>query len=332
MDMIELDGRQGEGGGQILRSALTLAMLTGKGIEIHHIRGGRPKPGLMRQHLTCVLAAQTISGAWVEGAELGSTRLRFVPGAVTSGDYHFDVGSAGSTTLVFQTIALPLLQAKGASTVQFRGGTHNPMAPPLTYLKRSFLPLLREMGAQIELDVQRWGFMPAGGGCWQATIKPSVLSPISRLQRGELLNCRLSAYEVGLSNQVAERELQVFCRSAPMAVTETRIRQPKSSSPGNLLAVDLHFEKTRICLTELGRPRLSAEKVAGNLLKQVNRYLQSDAVLDEYLADQIMLPMLVAGGGEFRCDGLSDHGETNRQIIARVTGREMSFQDHILRL
>ena len=332
MEIIEIDGRFGEGGGQILRSALTLAMLTGKGFDISHIRGKRPKPGLMRQHLTCVQAAQTICNGYVEGAELGSTRLRFVPGKVQAGDYCFDVGSAGSTTLVFQTIALPLLQADATSTVEFRGGTHNPMAPPLTYLKRSFLPLLRDMGAQIELKVHRWGFMPVGGGHWQALFKPSSLNKIERLQRGELKNSRLTAYEVGLPNRVAERELEVYRQLSPVNIDEARVRQPTSSSPGNLLAIDLQFEHLRICLTELGRPRLSAEKVAQNLLRQMQHYLQSEAVLDEYLADQLMLPIMLAGGGQFRCHELSLHGETNRQIIARFSAMEIAFDGRSLSL
>ncbi len=332
METIEIDGRMGEGGGQILRSALTLSMLCGKAVEMHHIRGKRPKPGLMRQHLTCVNAAREICQGRIEGAGLGSQQLRFIPGAIKGGDYRFDVGSAGSTTLVFETILLPLLLASDTSTVAFLGGTHNPMAPPLTYIKRSFLPLLRDMGAQVEINTERWGFMPVGGGKWQALIKPSQWHPIEKLERGDLVHSTLTAYEVGLPNRVAEREVKAYEKQSSIAVNDVRIRQPKAGSPGNLLAIDLQFENSSICLTELGRPRITSERVAADLRRQVELYLESGTVLDEHLADQMMLPMAMAGGGKFSCGELSQHAETNREVIRMFTGARINLDQGILRL
>ena len=332
METLIIDGRMGEGGGQILRSTLTLALLYGKSVEIRHIRAGRAKPGLMRQHLTCVKAAQQISGAVVSGAELGSSRLFFAPGPVQAGHYRFDVGSAGSTTLVFQTILLPLLQCLESSTVEFIGGTHNPHAPPLTFIKRSFLPLLDKMGGRIELKTGRWGFMPVGGGQWQVTLRPSRLQPLSCLQRGKLTGSVLTAYEVGLPNRVAERELQSYRKTSSVMIDDCRIRKPLAGSPGNLLVHDLEFENTRLCFTQLGRPRLRAEKVAAELQASVHQYLASDHVLDEFLTDQIMLPMLVAGGGRFSCGPLSLHAETNREVIRLISSQEFSFADGQLSL
>ncbi|WP_020409878.1 RNA 3'-terminal phosphate cyclase [Hahella ganghwensis] len=330
METIKIDGRMGEGGGQILRSSLTLAMLFGKTVEIHHVRAGRSKPGLMRQHLTCVKAAQQISGAHVEGAALGSSQLTFSPGAVKAGNYHFDIGSAGSTTLVFQTILLPLLQCTDTSTVEFIGGTHNTGAPPLTFIKRSFLPLLRSMGGKVEIKAERWGFMPVGGGRWNAVIKPSQLMPIHCLERGKLINSRVTAYEVGLPNRVAEREVKKYQAISPIKVDEYRIRQPAAGSPGNLISHDLEFENSRICLTHLGRLRISAEKVASELASRVSDYVNSTAVLEEYLADQIMLPMAVAGGGQVGCGPLSQHAETNMEVIRQFTGKGFSFNNRVL--
>ena len=161
--MIELDGAAGEGGGQILRTALALSMITGQPFWIRNIRANRSKPGLMRQHLMAVQAAAQVSGASVTGAELGSLELRFNPGRIMGGDYHFAIGSAGSCTLVLQTVVLALLYAQQPSPIRITGGTHNTMAPPVQFLQRTCLPLLARMGAQVDIELVRYGFHPAGG-------------------------------------------------------------------------------------------------------------------------------------------------------------------------
>jgi hypothetical protein len=154
MDMIEIDGSVGEGGGQILRTSLALAMCTGQPFTLSRIRARRPKPGLMRQHLTCVLAAAEVCGAEVVGAELGSATLRFVPGPVRAGDYRFAVGSAGSCTLVLQTVWPALMLADAPSRLHLGGGTHNPMAPPFHFLQRAYAPLMRRLGAPASLTLR----------------------------------------------------------------------------------------------------------------------------------------------------------------------------------
>jgi RNA 3'-terminal phosphate cyclase (ATP) len=184
--MLTIDGSMGEGGGQVLRSSLALSLLTSTPLRIGKIRAGRARPGLMRQHLMAVHAATTISDAEVSGAELGSTELTFRPQAIRAGDYRFAIGGAGSTTLVFQTILLPLLLGASApSTLCFEGGTHNPMAPPFEFLQRVFLPLLARMGARVEVSLSRHGFYPAGGGRWSATVHPAArLARLDLLERG----------------------------------------------------------------------------------------------------------------------------------------------------
>src|SRR5688500_5881395 len=162
MDLLEIDGRHG--GGQLLRTALTLSLCTGTAFALSGIRAGRSKPGLMRQHLTAVRAAATIGDARVEGDALGSDRLRFVPGRVRAGEYAFATGSAGSTTLVLQTLLPALALAGGASTLRLEGGTHHPLAPTAEFIAGSFLPRVAEIGFVATVDLERAGFYPAGGG------------------------------------------------------------------------------------------------------------------------------------------------------------------------
>ncbi|HZL36037.1 MAG TPA: RNA 3'-terminal phosphate cyclase [Tepidisphaeraceae bacterium] len=198
-ELILIDGSQGEGGGQILRSALALSMLTGKPFRIENIRANRNKPGLMRQHLTAVNAAAAVCSANVSGAAIGSRELAFEPGAVRAGEYTFSVGSAGSTTLVLQTVLPPLLVAAGRSTLALEGGTHNIHAPPVDFLEYAFLPLVNRMGPRVSVTLERAGFYPAGGGRILAAIEPAEkLSPISILERGEIHHRMAKAICAGL--------------------------------------------------------------------------------------------------------------------------------------
>jgi RNA 3'-terminal phosphate cyclase len=178
-----IDGSMGEGGGQVLRSSLAFSLLGSIPFRVTSIRAKRARPGLMRQHLVAVNAAATIGDAEVSGAELGSTELVFRPKRIRPGDYTFSIGGAGSTTLVFHTILFPLmLGTKTASTVTFEGGTHNPMAPPVPFLERTFLPVLARMGGRVDVRFERHGFNPAGGGRWAATetIAESVAREVLR--------------------------------------------------------------------------------------------------------------------------------------------------------
>src|SRR6185503_15943515 len=189
--MITIDGSQGEGGGQILRTSLTLSLVTGQPFRLENIRAGRQKPGLLRQHLTAVEAARTVGTAEVNGATPGSRTLEFRPGTVTPGNYRFAVGTAGSATLVLQTILPPLLTASGVSTLTLEGGTHNPYAPPFDFLARCFVPLIQRMGPRIDLEMGRPGFYPAGGGKFQARIEPvKRLARFDLMTRGEILQQR----------------------------------------------------------------------------------------------------------------------------------------------
>ncbi|MBO0725661.1 MAG: RNA 3'-phosphate cyclase, partial [Blastocatellia bacterium] len=211
--MISIDGSFGEGGGQILRTALGLSLFTGQPFRIEKIRAGRRNPGLLRQHLTAVKAAAKISQAEAQGAHIGSTQLTFTPGRVAPGRYQFAVGTAGSATLVLQTILPALLisdDQEQQTHLTLEGGTHNPFAPPFDFLVKAFLPLLERMGARIEARLERYGFYPAGGGRFEIAVTPvKKLEPIELNERGKILDRRATALVAHLPHSIAERELGV---------------------------------------------------------------------------------------------------------------------------
>src|SRR3954465_1473299 len=210
MTMIQIDGSTGEGGGQILRSSLSLAICTSQPFRIVNIRANREKPGLMRQHLTAVKAATEICGAQTDGAELGSRALTFRPGKLAAGDYSFSIGTAGSAPLVLQPVFPPLLVAGGESRVRITGGTHNRASPPFDFLARSFLRLLAPMGAAGDRELASHGFFPRGGGEIRARITPVArLGSLSLTTRGTLVAGMAEAYIAAVPLHVAQRELEV---------------------------------------------------------------------------------------------------------------------------
>jgi len=206
--LIRIDGSSGEGGGQILRSSLSLSLATGKPFRIENIRAKRERPGLLRQHLTAVLAASEIGGAEVEGATLGSKTLTFIPGTVQSGKHRFVIGTAGSSTLVFQTILPALMMNAGPSSITIEGGTHNQAAPPFDFLEKCFLPVINRLGPKVSVNLQRYGFYPAGGGCFTATVEPCErLSAIDLTERGDMIRRSVLAIVANLSPAIARREI-----------------------------------------------------------------------------------------------------------------------------
>lgn len=326
--MIELDGSAGEGGGQILRSALTLSMITGQPFRITQIRAGRSKPGLLRQHLGAVLAAAKISNAVVSGAELGSGALTFAPGPIVTGDYEFAIGSAGSCTLVLQTLIPALLFGDGRSTVRISGGTHNPMAPPAQFLQRSYLPLLARMGARAELELQRFGFYPAGGGVVVATIEPCAQwQPLVLVERGERVSGYAECFVAGVPGGVARRELE--CIGAGMGWSQEQLLTrglPEGQGPGNALLITLEYEHVTEVFAGFGEKAVKAELVADRALQEARRFLASGAAVGEHLADQLLLPLALAGGGRFTTDRVSQHARTNADVIARFLPACFAFE------
>jgi RNA 3'-terminal phosphate cyclase (ATP) len=317
--MIRIDGSSGEGGGQILRSSLSLSLATGKEFRIENIRAKRERPGLLRQHLTAVLAASEISGARVEGASLGSRTLSFVPGPVRPGTYRFVIGTAGSGTLVLQTILPALMTASEPSQLTIEGGTHNLQAPPFDFLKKAFLPIIKKLGPTVTVSLERYGFYPAGGGCFTVTIEPCAkLSPIELVERGEITRRSAVAIVANLPRGIAQREINTVARLLNWDANCVEIIETKNSAgPGNIVLIEL---ATSSGMTELfcgfGRLEASAESVATVAAKEARDYMVSNAVAGEHLADQLLLPFALAGGGVFTAEKLNRHARTNMEVIS----------------
>ena len=317
--MLTIDGSSGEGGGQILRTALALSLVTAKPFRIENIRAGRKNPGLLRQHLTAVNAATEISRAEVTGAAIGSRELTFAPGSVVSGNYAFAVGTAGSTTLVLQTVLPALLIASGKSKLILEGGTHNPFAPPFDFLEKSFLPLINRMGPRVTAELERPGFYPAGGGRMSVTIEPATrLDRLDLPARGEVLARRARAVVANLPISIAERELKVIARklSWPREFTTAESIE-RSPGPGNVVIIEIECEQVTEVFTGFGERSLRSEAVAEKAVQQARRYIGSEAAVGEYLADQLLIPMSMAGGGSFNTLPLSRHATTNIEVIGR---------------
>lgn len=325
--MLLIDGSHGEGGGQIVRSALALSMVTGKPFRVTNIRAGRKKPGLMRQHLTAVHAAQSICKARVEGDTIGSTELTFKPGPVQSGQYHFAVGTAGSTTLVLQTVLPALMLASEPSTLTLEGGTHNPYAPPFDFLDQAFLPLVNRMGPKVSAKLERRGFYPAGGGKFTVTIEPaSKLQPLELLERGELLICDAHAIVANLPAEIAERELATISSILqwPYEVLH-QVVCSNAAGPGNVVLLTVASANVTEVFTGFGQVNVSASHVATLASQSCRRYLKSDVPVGEYLADQLLLPLAITGRGAFRTFEPSEHTRTHATLIQQFLDVSVTF-------
>jgi len=319
MCFVTIDGSQGEGGGQILRTSLALSLISGQPLRIQNIRARRKRPGLLRQHLTAVRAAAEVGqGSGLEGAEFHSTELTFRPGQVRAGEFQFAIGSAGSTTLVLQTVLPPLLTAPGPSRVTVEGGTHNPMAPPFEFLALAFLPLLGRMGARVEISLERHGFYPAGGGRVRLEVSPPAsggLQPIDLFERGEPVRRRARAVVANLPRTVGEREVQQVQRRLGWSDDELQVDEVASDGPGNALFLEVQCEHLTEVFTGFGEKGVRSERVADQAVWSLRRYLEAGVPVDEHLADQLLLPLALAGGGAFCTRPPSEHTRTNAAVI-----------------
>lgn len=321
-----IDGSAGEGGGQIIRSSLALSLITGRPFTARNVRAGRSRPGLLRQHLTAVNAAAEISNAEVRGNELGSKELEFRPGAVRTGSYRFSVGTAGSATLVLQTILPALLAADRPSELVLEGGTHNPYAPPYDFLDRVFLPCVRKMGPKVSCILERPGYYPAGGGRFKVNVEPAPrLSPLEIPERGELKQRRAQAIVCQLPEHIATRELQMVRKLLDWDAGSLETLASKGSpGPGNVLIIEMAFEKITEMFTGFGERGTPAEEVARKACQQAKDYLASGAPVGKYLADQLLLPLAMAGRGSFHTMPLSRHTMTNIGVIRKFLEIDIS--------
>jgi RNA 3'-terminal phosphate cyclase (ATP) len=323
--VIVIDGSQGEGGGQILRSALSLSVCTQQAFRIERIRARREKPGLLRQHVTAVKAAAAISNAEVHGGEVGSDTLTFQPRELAPGDHSFTIGTAGSTTLVLQTVLPPLLTASAPSTIRISGGTHNSAAPPFDFLSRAFLPLLARMGVHVDLVLERHGFYPRGGGLIVARIAPAArLVPFELLERGARRRGYAEAYFAAIPFHVVERELAVVGRLLNWQPEQLLVRGlPGEVGPGNVLSITLEHEYVTEVFTGFGERGRSAENVAEETAREARDYLAHAAPVGPHLADQLLLPMALGGLTAFATVEPTPHFLSNAEVIATFTGRRI---------
>jgi RNA 3'-terminal phosphate cyclase (ATP) len=323
---VQIDGSRGEGGGQILRSSLTLALITGQPVTIDRIRAGRERPGLMRQHLTAVSAAVDICKGVVHGAEIGSQHLTFEPGTVRPGSYEFRVGTAGSATLVLQTVLPALLIADGPSQLVLEGGTHNPWAPPFEFLRRAYVPLVNRMGPQVQIFLDRPGFYPAGGGSLTVHVHPAAaLAGFDLLERGKFKARRVRVLLSNLPSHIAQREIDTILRKTNWRRDCCTVDEVSAAGPGNIVSIELESECVTEVFTGFGRLGVRAERVAGEALRELRDYERSGVPVGPHLADQLLLPLGISAwqpgdgcrqrGGSFRTLPLTPHATTHMEVL-----------------
>ncbi len=315
-----IDGAFGEGGGQILRTALALSLVTGTSFHIENIRANRKKPGLRHQHLTAVNAAAQVGCAEVTGNSLGSLTLTFSPQMVQPGTYSYVVPTAGSSTLVLQTILPALMLADGPSHLTLQGGTHNPLAPTFDFLQYAFLPLLRRMGPIVDAVLERPGFYPAGGGKFSAAITPvSRLSPLALDTRGSLTRRTARALVAHLPRHIGNRELHVIQNLAGWKPRELLLDEDtQAHGPGNVLTLMVESQHVTEVFTSIGQRGVPAETVARRAIAEMREYLRADIPVGRHLADQLLLPLALAGSGHFRTLSPTEHTRTNIAVIQQV--------------
>jgi RNA 3'-terminal phosphate cyclase (ATP) len=329
-EMITIDGSEGEGGGQMLRTSLALSLVTGQPFRMVNIRAARKKPGLLRQHLTAVQAATAVGDAVCDGVEIGSREIVFRPERIRGGQFKFAVGTAGSTTLVLQTVLPALMLASAPSTLLLEGGTHNPFAPPFDFLAQTFLPQLARYGPRVNATMLRPGFYPAGGGKLSVEITPvSKLTPVEPFDRGEDRGRRVVGHLASLSPTIAERAFEQVLKRMKWerSVCEV-VQHPETCGPGFALTAEVASQNITETFTGFGERGVHAEQVADNLVDQVRHYLTGQAPVGEYLADQLLLPLALAGIGGFHAVGLSLHARTNMDVIHRFLPGRFSCQAH----
>lgn len=325
--MLSLNGDAG--GGQLLRSALTLSLVTGQAFRMTGIRNGRPKPGLRRQHLTCIHAAAAVGEARVEGAELHSQELVFRPRSVRGGHHAFAIGTGGSTTLVLQTVLPALVHAPEPSTVRIEGGTHNPMAPPFEFIDECYLPVLRTLGIRATVTLERAGFMQAGGGALTATIAPVRRWKKLRLtERGAAGGTFGRVLHAHLPADIARREITTAARLMEWTEDQIDLRYAEESSgPGNAILLGARFANVCEISTGVARIGISAESVATGAAKGLRAYLASSAPVGAHLADQLLLPIALAGGGVFHTTTITNHTRANIDLIQRFVPVRFTIED-----
>lgn len=330
--MIHIDGSFGEGGGQVLRTSLSLSAITGTPIRIEGIRAGRPKPGMAAQHLTCVRAAAAICNAQLRGDKLGSMTLEFTPtGSVQAGHYTFDVMTAGALTLILQTILLPLALTKGDSVVRLRGGTHVPFSPSFTYVEQVYLPVLAGMGVEAKVRLNAWGWYPKGGGDVELSLTgDSSLSGLNLIERGSLRRVRGLAVVTELASHIPQRmanRAENLLREQNLRATVQTLRE-RGVAPGAGIFLTAEYEKSLAGFGAVGRVGMPAEKVAELAAEELIHFHHNGAPVDVHLADQLLLPAALATeASQYRVAEISTHLTTNAWVIQQFVPTKIMIDE-----
>jgi RNA 3'-terminal phosphate cyclase (ATP) len=320
--VVTLDGAHGEGGGQILRTALSLAVASGRGVTLTNVRARRSRPGLQPQHLTAVRALAAVSDAEVDGAELRSTALRFVPRTIRPGSHRFEIGTAGAVSLLFQALLLPLALAEEPSRLTLGGGTHVTWSPPFHYLAEAFLPALATMGIRAEVALRRWGWYPRGGGEVEATIAPTPRAA----WHGFVAETPDAAHPVrGLSavshlpRSIAERQRRRAAEQLAAAGVAAEIAIEEAAPAFGAGTLVFLAVRGRAGFSALGRRGLPAEQVADAAVAPLLAWLASRAAVDDHLADQLV-PFCALAGAEsrFTCPAISPHLATVAWVVEQL--------------
>lgn len=317
--MLTIDGSMGEGGGQILRTALAWSALHTEPIRIRNIRAKRPKPGLKPQHLTALLALKEITNAEVKGAYPGSTEVEFIPSGPRSGSYSFDCGTAGSITLIIQAILPPLLRAKGESRVLLKGGTDVKWSPPADHTAHALLPALRRMGATVDMEVIKRGYYPKGGGEISLRVRHSELKGIY-LTGGEIREVHGKVSYSLLPGHIAERIKRSSLKELLKYRASIETENSEAESPGVVINLFAEGKGAIIGANALGERGLRAEIVGQMAGKEMRRYLDAEAGVDEHLADQLLIYMAMSGNSEISTTEISSHAETAMKLLQILEG------------
>ncbi|MFB6183387.1 MAG: RNA 3'-terminal phosphate cyclase [Haloarculaceae archaeon] len=316
--MHEVDGS--DGGGQLLRTSLAVALVTGESVRVENVRGSRPEPGLRPQHVTALELAAAVSDATVEGATAGSETVVFEPEALCGGQYAVDVGTAGSVTLVFDTVLPAALALDEPIRIEARGGTHVAWSPPVTTYERVKLPLLRRFGLQAALECDRPGFYPVGGGTATLTLAPSTPAPIRLADRGAMAGVRVHslASESLADADVAERQATAAVselESDGYDVLERSVTYAASDCPGSAITVTADYRHSVAGFDALGERGKPAEAVATEAVDQIREFDADEAAIDPHLADQLLVVLAFAGGA-VRIPSATDHVTTSLDLLA----------------
>jgi RNA 3'-terminal phosphate cyclase (ATP) len=320
METIFIDGSTGEGGGQILRTSLALSCITGKSLHIENIRATRRNPGLAKQHISCVRAACQIYNGTCHGAILRSKILDFHPGPAQSGDFYFDIGSAGSASLVIQTVLPALFLAGKPSAVTVTGGTHNPLATPFDFLSETFLPAIKTAGFHGSCKLVKHGFFPAGGGKVSFNIRPRQKNSHKTINFCEPPNqTQISAriYTAKLPENIADKQCNLLLQSNLDFKNIEHIKVTDSDGPGNCVMIRLCSTNRITVFTAFGERGKPSYKVISEVVDLTKDFLDSGAAVDRFLADQLLIYMAISKTGCFTTNELTAHLTTNMEIIKK---------------